>query len=114
GFLMLLMQRLVTSSTRAIRTALERRRDVLELPDGQLSLFGEDIGDEWEELDSQEQMEAALKGRLRALRNERAEVELLLSAARRCEARGPDVKAVALVEWLSTLEREEQDPRLKV
>lgn len=114
GFLMLLMQRLVTSSTRAIRTALERRRDVLELPDGQLSLFGEDVGDEWEELDGQEQMEAALKGRLKALRNERAEVELLLSAARRCEARGPDVKAVALFEWLSTLEREEQDPRLKI
>jgi superfamily II DNA or RNA helicase len=113
GFLMLLMQRLVTSSTRAIRTALERRRDVLELPEGQLSLFGEDVGDEWEDLDGQEQMELALKARLKALRNERAEVELLLSAARRCEARGPDVKAVALVDWLSTLEREEQDPRLK-
>ncbi len=114
GFLMLLMQRLVTSSTRAIRTALERRRDVLELPEGQLSLFGEDIGDEWDSLDGQEQMEAALTSRLKALSNERAEVELLLSAARRCEARGPDVKAVALVDWVFRLESEAADSKLKV
>lgn len=43
GFLMILMQRLVTSSTRAIRKALERRLEVLELPEGQLSLFGQTI-----------------------------------------------------------------------
>ncbi len=114
GFLMLLMQRLVTSSTRAIRIALERRLDMLQLPEGQLSLFGEDIGDDWEALDGQEQMETLLKARLKALRNERAEVELLLSAARRCEARGPDVKAMALIDWMTRLEREEQDPGLKV
>ena len=59
-------------------------------------------------------MEAVLKARLKALRNERAEVELLLSAARRCEARGPDVKAVALLDWITRVEREEQDPNLKV
>lgn len=114
GFLMLLMQRLVTSSTRAIRTALERRLEVLELPDGQLSLFGEDVGEEWQSLDGQEQMETVLKSRLKALTNERAEVELLLSAARRCEARGPDVKALALVEWITRVEREEQDPAVKI
>ena len=114
GFLMLLMQRLVTSSTRAIRSALERRRDVLELPDGQLSLFGEDIEELWTDLDGQVQMETALKSRLKAIGNERAEVELLLSAARRCEARGPDVKALGLLDWLSRVERDEQDPRLKV
>ena len=114
GFLMLLMQRLVTSSTCAIRAALERRLDVLQLPDGQLSLFGEDISEDWNALDGQEQMEAVLKARLKATRNERAEVELLLSAARRCEARGSDVKAVALLEWITRVEREEQDPNLKV
>jgi superfamily II DNA or RNA helicase len=114
GFLMLLMQRLVTSSTCAIRAALERRLDVLQLPDGQLSLFGDDIGEDWTALDGQEQMEAALKARLKATRNERAEVELLLSAARRCEARGPDVKAVALLDWITRVERDEQDPNLKV
>ncbi len=114
AFLMVLMQRLVTSSLRAIRTSLERRLAVLELPEGQLSLFPEEIGDDWEELTGQEQLETALKARLKGLANERREVELLLSAARRCEARGPDAKAEALLAELRRLEREEEDPELKV
>jgi len=114
GFLMILMQRLVTSSTAAIRTALERRLEVLELPQGQLTLFPEDIGDDWVTLDGQEQMESLLVSRLQGLKSERREVELLLSAARRCEARGPDVKAEALLERIQGLQREEQDPSLKV
>ena len=114
GFLMILMQRLVTSSVRAIRTALERRLNVLELPSGQLSLFAEDVGEQWAGLDSQEQMDTILSSRLKGLKNERAEVELLLSAARRCEAKGPDVKAQALLDWIHKLQREENDPRLKV
>ena len=114
GFLMILMQRMVTSSTAAIRRALERRLEVLELPDGQLSLFPEDIGFDWSALDTQDQMERILTSRLRGLKNERAEVELLLSAARRCEARGPDVKAEALLEIIRQLQRDEDDPSLKV
>lgn len=114
GFLMILMQRLVTSSTRAIRQSLERRLEVLELPEGQLSLFGEDIGDAWGALDGQEQLESVLKSRLKGLKNERAEVELLLSAARRCEAKGPDAKAQALLEHIHRLQREEADPLVKV
>ena len=114
GFLMILMQRLVSSSVCAIRTALERRLAVLELPEGQLSLFGEDVGDDWANLDSQEQMESMLGYHMKGLQNERDEVELLLSAARRCEAKGPDIKAQALLEWIQTLQREEMDPKLKI
>jgi len=114
GFLMILMQRLVTSSVRAIRIALERRLANLELPTGQLSLFGEDVGEEWANLDSQDQMESILSSQLKGLKDERAEVELLLSAARRCEAKGPDAKAQALLDWIHKLQREEGDPDLKV
>jgi superfamily II DNA or RNA helicase len=114
GFLMILMQRLVSSSTRAIRTALERRLEVLELPEGQLSLFGEDITWDWAALETDDQLETVLKARLKGLRNERSEVELLLSAARRCEAGGPDAKARELLELVQRLEREENDPELKV
>lgn len=113
GFLMILMQRLITSSTKAIRTALERRLEVLSQPSDQLQLFPEDVGDDWAALDGQEQMESLLKTRLKALQNERAEVELLLSAARRCEAKGPDVKAQALLDWIQKLAREESAPELK-
>ena len=54
GFLMILMQRLVTSSTRAIRTTLARRLDVLQEPDEQQWLFPEVSEEEWADLDGQE------------------------------------------------------------
>ena len=114
GFLMILMQRLITSSTAAIRTALERRLAVLELPQGQLSLFPEDMAEDWSSLDGQQQLDTILKTRLKGLKDERKEVELLLSAARRCEASGPDVKAEALLDRIQQQQREENDPTLKV
>jgi SNF2 family DNA or RNA helicase len=114
GFLMILMQRLITSSTAAIRTSLERRLAVLDLPQGQLSLFPEDVGEDWSTLDGQQQLDTILKTRLKGLKDERKEVELLLSAARRCEASGPDVKAEALLERIQQQQREENDPTLKV
>ena len=114
GFLMILMQRLVTSSTRAIRTTLERRLEVLQEPDEQLLLFPELSDEEWADLDGQEQMDTLLTTRLAALKDERAEVKLLLDAARGTEAAGPDAKAEALLDWIYRLQQEESDPDLKV
>jgi superfamily II DNA or RNA helicase len=112
GFLMILMQRLVVSSTSAIRTTLERRLEALSEPEEQLPLFPMS-DDEWVDMDGQEQVEALLRTRIKALKNERAEVKLLLSAAARCEQAGPDVKAEALLEWLYRLQSDEGDPELK-
>jgi superfamily II DNA or RNA helicase len=114
GFLMILMQRLVVSSTSAIRTTLERRLEVLEAPQEQLSLFPMYSDDDWADLDGQEQIETLLTTRLKALKNERAEVKLLLEAATRCEQAGPDAKAEALLDWLYRLQADEGDPELKV
>lgn len=114
GFLMILMQRLVVSSTRAIRTTLERRLEALEAPQEQLTLFPQLSEEDWADLDGQEQMDTLLKTRLKALKNERAEVKLLLEAAKRCESQGPDAKAEALLDWIYRLQAEEGDPDLKV
>lgn len=114
GFLMILMQRLVVSSTRAIRTTLERRLEALEEPEDQPTLFPMISEEDWADLDGQEQMDTLLKTRLTALKNERAEVRLLLEAAKRCEAKGPDAKAEALLDWIYRLQAEEGDPDLKV
>jgi len=114
GFLMILMQRLVTSSTRAIRVTLERRLEVLREPEEQLSLFPKFADDEFFELDGQEQVEALLGTKLKALKNERTEVELLLELARQIEANGNDAKAEALLSWIYRLQQEEADPSLKV
>jgi superfamily II DNA/RNA helicase len=113
GFLMILMQRLVVSSTSAIRTTLEKRLEALGEPQEQLSLFPLTSEEEWEELDGQEQIDILLRTRLKALKNERAEVKLLLDAATRCEQVGPDAKAEALLDWLYRLQSEENDPDLK-
>ncbi len=55
-----------------------------------------------------------LGSRLKALKNERSEVKLLLDTAARCEQIGPDAKAEALLDWLYRLQSEENDPELKV
>lgn len=114
GFLMLLMQRLVVSSTRAIRSTLERRLEVLAAPPEQLPLFSLGSDDDWADLDGQEQIELLLRTRLRALKNERAQVKLLLETAARCEQLGPDAKSEALLDWIYRLQAEEHDPELKV
>ncbi|WP_334138332.1 DEAD/DEAH box helicase [Thermovirga lienii] len=114
GFLMILMQRLVVSSTRAIRTTLERRLEALETPQEQLTLFPQLSEEDWAELDGQEQMDMLLKTRLKALKNELDEVKMLLEAAKRCESQGPDAKAEALLDWIYRLQAEEGDPDLKV
>lgn len=124
GFLMILMQRLVVSSTSAIKTTLERRLAVLRHEDSELSqqqLFDNDVftqsstlgPEDFYDLDGQEQIDVLLRARLKALKNERAEVRLLLEAAARCEQIGPDAKAEALLDWLYRLQSEESDPELK-
>ena len=113
GFLMILIQRLVTSSTRAIAATLERRLAALQAPEEQLTLAAV-AEEEWQDLDGQEQLETLLRTRMIALRNEQAEVRLLLDAAQRAANAGPDAKAEALLETIYGLQREEGDPTLKV
>ena len=139
GFLMILMQRLVVSSTRAIRATLERRLAVLDsqfcpedsdapnMSGGGVS--GRDLGsldalsapeasvsdvEDFYDLDGQEQLETLLSLRQEALKNERAEVKMLLEMARECEGAGPDAKAEALLDWIYRLQAEEGDSELKV
>lgn len=127
GFLMILMQRLVVSSTRAIRTTLERRLAALREGEQQASLRlaelengaegSESPGDEIAELydmDGQELLDELLKFHVSALQSEGSHVETLLDAAVRCEQAGPDAKAEALIEWIYELQAEENEPDLKV
>jgi len=123
GFLMILMQRLVVSSTRAIRTTLERRlaalkegkkeatQLLLSLEDGASASEGLD---ELYDMDGQELLDNLLKSQMAALRNESAEVEALLEEARSCEQQGADAKAEALIEWIYQLQADESETDLKV
>lgn len=127
GFLMILMQRLVVSSTRAIRTTLERRFAALKDGEQQASMRlaefengeegSESASDEMSELydmDGQELLDELLKSHVSALQSEVSHVETLLDTAVRCELAGPDAKAEALIEWIYELQAEENEPDLKV
>ncbi len=127
SFLMILMQRLVVSSTRAIRTTLERRLAALKDGEQQASLRlaelengeegSESPDDEIAELydmDGQELFDELLKSHVSALQSEGSHVDTLLEAAVRCEQAGPDAKAEALIEWIYKLQAEENEPDLKV
>lgn len=120
GFLMILMQRLVVSSTKAIRTTLERRLEVLKnrelLATQRLDNMenGSDSLDEFYDMDGQELLDELLKSQVSALKNESSQVETLLEAACRCEQAGPDAKAESLIEWIYQLQADENEPDLKV
>ena len=113
GFLMILMQRLVVSSPAAIRATLQRRLEVLNKPSlaEQASLL---TTEEWEDLDGQQQTDELLNTKIKALKDEKQEVQWLLDLAEKCVQQGIDAKADALLEWITTLQREEDDPNLKV
>ena len=114
GFLMVLMQRLVVSSTRAIRTTLQRRLEVLT-SDSVEEIESTNISDEeFYDMDGQEQLDELLQTHMQAVKHEVSEVESLLELAKQCEASGIDAKAEALIETVYDLQKEENDPELKI
>lgn len=112
SFLMILMQRLVTSSTSAIRTTLEKRQALLDAPQPQANFFENTSQDEWADLDGQSQVDLAMQSSGWEL--EKSEVDTLLELARETEAAGTDAKAEALLELIYKLQQEEGDPALKL
>jgi superfamily II DNA or RNA helicase len=112
GFLVLLMQRLVSSSTAAILAALEKRGAALDGTPEQLTL-GAFAGD-WEELTGEEQLERIIELRGHAWATERAQVHGLLQRARRAASSGLDAKVRHLFDLFRQLEASESDPDLKV
>ena len=111
---MILMQRLVTSSTAAIRATLEKRQALLNMTQDQpqISLFEAVNADEWTELDGQSQVDIALQAS--GWEQEKAEVDMLLELARTTESQGTDSKAEALLDLIYRLQQEESNPALKV
>ncbi len=118
GFLMILMQRLVISSTRAIRTTLEHRLEALIDSRQQASLHLEELQngasvvdgyDEMYDLDGQELLDEFLRFPVSTLKREGGQVDALLDLARRCEQAGPDAKSEALIEWIYRLQIDQND-----
>lgn len=112
GFLVLLMQRLVSSSTAAILAALEKRAAALDETPEQLELGA--MTSDWEELTGEEQFERLVELRGHGWASERVEVQDLLQRARRAASSGLDAKVRHVFELLRSLETSENDPEVKV
>lgn len=117
-FLMLLMQRIVSSSTRAIEVALEKRlaslrgmEERLRALEGPAQLR---LDDDFWETDTNEQLELLLDAQLPAMRNERVTVQRLARLAADAQQEGLDVKLDRLYQLLVEVAHDENDPLVKV
>ena len=108
-FLLIIMQRMVTSSTAAVRQSLERRLAVLKNQSTKLgSLTEEDIAD----LDIEDGVEEALEAISLDTEEEIAELEHIISVAKQAEFQHPDVKVEKLLNTIDEILSE--DPNQKI
>lgn len=107
SFLMLLFQRLVASSTTAITAALEKRLESLASVEDS---SGAQMA--WDELDEDES--SALLDRSGPTSSDRADLERLIGLARRTLSAETDPKTVHFLKVLRALQRDENDPAVKV
>lgn len=111
GFLMVLMQRLVTSSTAAIAATLTRRLQALEEAPAQLSFVPDVEGGDLADMDGQSQLDELVDWP--GWRSEKAEVSTLLRLAE--QALGTtDPKVDALLDHIHRFQLEDDAPDLKV
>lgn len=121
GFLMVLMQRLVSSSTAAIERTLERRLRVLQgdapHPMKSFNRYNQEetpLSEELYDLTGDDLLEIVIDSEERGAGDEADAVVGLLKMARDCRQKSPDAKAEELVEIIYRLRTEEQDPNLKI
>jgi superfamily II DNA or RNA helicase len=104
GFLMVLLQRLTTSSTAAIRESLERRIHILKNQDVQLV---HSATENWFDLDSEEALEDAISLKSTDWRIELEELKRLHAVAKQAEFQYTDAKAEQLLTLLDRLRTEQ-------
>jgi len=110
GFLMVLMQRLVISSTPAIIQALEKRLAVLEQDPSEQAFSAPP----WWEFEGEDMLELIDAHQEQAMLDEKAQVEDLLTLARKAVQSAPDGKAQTMLHIIRSLEVMENNPELKV
>jgi superfamily II DNA or RNA helicase len=110
GFLMVLMQRLVSSSTAAIRDSIEKRISILE--NQQTQIAGITIED-MAETDTQALLEILLSEAALDLKWELNELHNILSVAKQAQFQYSDAKAENLVDLLDGL-RSKEDRRIVI
>jgi superfamily II DNA or RNA helicase len=119
GFVMILFQRMMSSSTQAIHDAMERRADRLQ--DEQNELSREQVANDLMELGYSGQIEldfeakitAAIEGSHQAYATELEILTSLIRQAKECISHERDVKLEYLIARMAEMKRLEENPELK-
>lgn len=110
-FLLIIMQRMVTSSTAAVRQSLERRLQVLKTQSTRIgSLTEEDLA----ELDIEDGVEEAIEAMTLDIDTEIEELERIIAVAKQAEFQYPDVKVEKLVDTIDEILSEDRDQKIIV
>lgn len=110
-FLLIIMQRMVTSSTAAVRQSLERRLNVLKTQNTRLGTLTEE---DLEDLNIEDGVEEALEAMSLDMEEEIAELERIIAVAKQAEFQHPDVKVETLTDTLDALLSEDHDQKVIV
>lgn len=108
-FLLIMMQRLVTSSTPAVRQSLQKRIQILEAQAFQYESMTEA---QFAELDLEESMEDAISAISMDIRAEIEELERIVNTAQQAEYQYLDVKIEPLMELVEKLFAEDRNRKL--
>ena len=110
-FLLIIMQRMVTSSTAAVRQSLERRLQVLKTQSMRIgSLTEEDLA----ELDIEDGVEEAIEAMSLDIDAEIEELERIIAVAKQAEFQYSDVKVEKLVDTIDEILSEDRNQKIIV
>lgn len=108
-FLLIIMQRMVTSSTAAVRQSLERRLDALKSQNTRIgSLTEADLT----EMEIEDDVAEALEAISLNMTEEIDELERIIAVAKQAEFQHPDVKVERLVDTLDEILSEDRNQKI--
>ena len=108
-FLLIIMQRMVTSSTAAVRQSLERRLEALKSQNTRIgSLTEADLA----EMEIEDNVTEALEAMSLNLSEEIAELEHIIAVAKQAEFQHPDVKVERLVDTIDEILSEDRNQKI--
>lgn len=108
-FLLIIMQRMVTSSTAAIRQSLERRLDVLKSQGTKIGYLTEE---DFAEADIEDGLEEALEAISLDIQEEINELEHIISVAKQAEFQHQDVKVEKLIDTVDEILYEDRSQKI--
>lgn len=108
-FLLIIMQRMVTSSTAAVRQSLERRLEALK---SQNTRIGSLIEADLAEMEIEDDVAEALEAMSLNLSEEIAELEHIIAVAKQAEFQHPDVKVERLVDTIDEILSEDRNQKI--